>query len=274
MRDLRDYHAFVLDLDGVVYRGDLLLPGAIAFVEWLDAHHRPLIFLSNNSMSAPDEVAAKLERLGVPGASGRVLTSGEAAAQLIAKRFPGGSVYVLGLPPIERMAELAGLRPVWRDGEPLDGPPPDAVLVALDRSLTYGRLSRALRALLAGAAFVAVNRDPRLPVQGAIEPGTGSLVAALEASSGRVAEIVGKPAPAVVFAALERMGAQPADALMIGDGLDIDIIAGHAAGVDTALVLTGLNSAEEAEVAQGARRPEHVYADLAELLGALMRQTA
>ncbi len=116
MRDLRDYRAFILDLDGVIYRGERLLPGAREFITWADATGRRLIFLSNNSFATPDEVTAKLARLDAPAPEGRVLTAGDAAARHIAARHPGGSVYVLGLPAVEGMAERAGLRVVWRDG--------------------------------------------------------------------------------------------------------------------------------------------------------------
>jgi HAD superfamily hydrolase (TIGR01450 family) len=162
------------------------------------------------------------------------------------------------------MVRAAGLTPVWLDAE--DGPTPDAVLIGLDRTLTYERLARALDAALAGAALYAVNRDPRLPVEDGFRPGTGAVVAAVEAASGRRAEMIGKPAPGILLQALDMLHAPRERALMVGDGLDLDIVAGHAAGVATALTLSGLTSATEAEDATGKRRPEYIFADLAELL--------
>ncbi len=267
MTRVKDYQAVLLDLDGVVYRGEQLLPGARELVEWLDATGRRALYLSNNSLAAPADVVAKLERLGMPRPEGRVLTAGQVAAQVLGRRIPGGRVFVLALPAIERMVEAAGLRPVWRDAE--DGPVPDAVLVGLDRSLTYDRLTRGLRAVLGGAAFIAVNRDPRLPVEDGFEPGTGSVTTALEYASGRQAEIIGKPAPGIVHEALRQLGVDAAHALMVGDGLDLDIVAGHRAGVDTALVLTGLTTAELARDATGERQPGAIYAGMPELLVAL-----
>jgi HAD superfamily hydrolase (TIGR01450 family) len=164
------------------------------------------------------------------------------------------------------MVQQAGLQVVGKD--PDDVAAPDAVLVALDRSLTYDRLRRALRAILDGAAFYAVNRDPRLPVENGFEPGTGSLTAALEYASGEKANIVGKPAPGIVLEAMRLLGASPAATLMVGDGLDLDIVAGHAAGVTTALVLTGLTSADQARSAIGERRPDFIFSDLPALLRA------
>jgi HAD superfamily hydrolase (TIGR01450 family) len=263
---MEDFRAYLLDLDGVVYRGELVLPGARDLVEWLDASGRQVLYLSNNSIATPQEVEAKLDRLGMPQPQGRVLTAGFAAARVLAERFPGGRVFVLGLPSVERMVQQAGLQVVGRELD--DVAAPDAVLVALDRSLTYDRLRRALRAILDGAAFYAVNRDPRLPVENGFEPGTGSLTAALEYASGEKANIVGKPAPGIVLEAMRLLGASPAATLMVGDGLDLDIVAGHAAGVTTALVLTGLTSADQARSAIGERRPDLIFSDLPALLRA------
>jgi HAD superfamily hydrolase (TIGR01450 family) len=264
---MKDYLALVLDLDGVVYRGDQLLPGARALVEWVDETHRRALYLSNNSLAPPDEVERKLARLGMPRPEGRVLTAGQAAARLVARRFPGGRVLVVGVPAVAGMVEATGLRLAWQDA--MDGPRPDCVLVALDRTLTYDKLRRALRAIMAGAAFTAVNRDPRLPVEDGFDPGTGAIAVALQYASGVEAEIVGKPAPGIVHEALHLLGVSAEQALMVGDGLDLDVAAGRAAGVDTALVLTGLTTREQLQVTPADRQPTHVFDDLPALLAAL-----
>lgn len=261
---MHDYRAYLLDLDGVIYRGKLRLPGAREFVEWADASGRKILYLSNNSLQTQEEVADRLARLDMPAPRGRVLTAGYAAVRHVAALFPGGRVFVLGLPSVEQMVRDAGLQVVWRDE--VDGPPPDVVLVGLDRSLTYERLTRGLKAILAGARFISVNRDPRLPVEDGFEAGTGSIAAALEYASGVTPEIVGKPAPGIALEAMRELGVTPDETLMVGDGLDLDIVAGHAAGVTTALVLTGLTTREQAEVAAGDRRPDLIFADMADLL--------
>jgi 5'-nucleotidase len=269
---MKDFRAYLLDLDGVIYRGERLLPGARALVDWLDANGRQTIYLSNNSVQTPAEVAAKLARLGMPRPEERTLTAGDAAVRAIAGRFPGGRIYVIGLPSIERLAEDAGLRVVWHAAA--DGPIPDVVLVALDRSLTYERLKRGLQAILNGAAFYAVNRDPRLPVEDGFEPGTGSIATALEYASGLRAEIIGKPAPGIVQQAMRSLDVSPDETLMVGDGLDLDIVAGRAAGVTTALVLTGLTTADQAHAATGDRTPDLIFADLNALLAAAQAAAA
>lgn len=265
-RPVADFSAYLLDLDGVVYRGELLLPGARELIEWIDATGRKVAFVSNNSFATVEEVAAKLARLGAPRPEGRVVTAGWATINAIAQRFPGGRVFPLAGASMVTMLRTAGLRAVWTEAE--DGPPPDAVLIGLDRSLTYPRLTRALTAALAGATLFAVNRDPRLPVEHGFEPGTGSVVAAVEAAAGRRAEMIGKPAPGILLQALRMLDTPPQRALMVGDGLDLDIVAGHAARMATALTLSGLTSAEEAEDASGQRRPEYIFDDLASLLAA------
>ena len=260
------FSTYLLDLDGVVYRGNTLLPGAAEFVAWADAHDRTIVFVSNNSFATVAEVTAKLARLGAPRPAGRVVTAGWATAEAVAARFPGGRVFALTNDAMGSVLRDAGLRTVWQDGE--DGPRPDAVVVGLDRGVTDPRLRLALRAVLAGATLYAVNRDPRLPVEDGFEPGTGSLVAAVEYSSGQRAEMIGKPAPGILLQAMRMMGAMPQETLVIGDGLDLDIVAGHAAGATTALVLTGLTTSTEAGAATGDRRPELVYPDMAALLAA------
>ena len=263
---MKDFRAYLLDLDGVVYRGERVLPCARALLDWLAATDRHALYLSNNSLQTPDEVAAKLARLGLPQPKGRVLTAGWAACQAIAERYPGARVFVLGMPSVVAMAERAGLRAVWQSDE--EGPTPDVVLAALDRTLTYPRLRRALQAILRGAAFYAVNRDPRLPVEDGFEPGTGAITTALEYASGLRAQIIGKPAPGIVLQAMHQLGATPAETLLVGDGLDLDIVAGHAAGVTTALVLTGLTTADQVAAATDDRRPDLIFPDLCALLAA------
>lgn len=260
------FTTYLLDLDGVVYRGNRLLPGAAEFVAWADVTGRKVVYVSNNSFATVADVTEKLARLGAPRPEGRVVTAGSATADAVAERFPGGRVFALTVEAMASVLRDAGLRTVWEKGE--DGPTPDAVVVGLDRTVTYPRLRRALRAVLAGAAFYAVNRDPRLPIEDGFEPGTGAIVAAVEYSSGQRAELIGKPAPDILLQAMRMVGSTPEETLVVGDGLDLDIVAGHAAGATTALVLSGLTSAAEAASATGDRRPELVYADLAALLAA------
>ena len=257
---MKVYQHYFFDLDGVIYRGNERLPGAREFIDWIEATGRSYVYLSNNSMSTPAEVAARLRALEMPAPLERVMTAGSAAASYLGHTYPGASAFVLGLPPLERMVAEAGLR-VLPEAE---GAQAEVVLVGLDRSLTYARLSVGVQAVLNGAAFVTVNRDPLLPVEGKLEPGAGSVVAAVEASTGVSPYIVGKPEPGIVLEALRMTGAEPAETVMIGDGLTLDIPAGHNAGLDTILLLSGITP--RAQLAGAAIQPDGVYENLAALL--------
>jgi HAD superfamily hydrolase (TIGR01450 family) len=267
---MKAYQTFLLDLDGVIYRGDLLLPGAREFVAWMETTGKRYRYLTNNSMIGPAAVAAKLSRLGIPTTAVQVVTASDAAVHLIARRWPGARCWIVALPPIRQMAVAAGLHVLnlhYSDApdDPRLGPESaQIVLVGLDRSLTYEGLRCALRAVLAGAEFIAVNRDPVLPVEDGFDPGCGAILSALEFASRRQASIVGKPAPELLIETLAELDASPATAVMIGDAIEMDITAGHNAGIDTILVLSGNTSAERAATAQPA--PTIIAQDLADVL--------
>jgi HAD superfamily hydrolase (TIGR01450 family) len=270
---MKDYQTYLLDLDGVIYRSDQVLPGAREFVAWLQAHGKNYRFITNNSMTSPMAVAAKLRHLGMSVTDAHVVTASDAAVTLIAHRWPDQRAWVVGLPPIRQMVAAAGLhvlnlRQSDAPDDPQTGPETAAVvLVGLDRSVTYEGLRLAARALLAGAAFIAVNRDPMLPVADGFDPGCGAILAALEVASQRQATIVGKPAPTILLEALAAVQADPATAVMIGDAIEMDIAAGHNAGIDTILVLSGNTSAERAAIAQPA--PTLIAHDIAAVLAML-----
>ncbi|HKV58919.1 MAG TPA: HAD-IIA family hydrolase [Ktedonobacteraceae bacterium] len=253
------YTTYLIDLDGVIYRGNALLPGAQEFVAWLDTNHMKYLYLTNNSFASGDQVLAKLTRLGISANAAHLLTAGQAAVQNIARRFPKGSVYVVGEEPLMELVKAQGLSVA-----PIDSEEADAVLVGLDRDFDYTKLTCAMNAVRAGAAFVTINRDPLLPVQGGFIPGTGSLAAAVEAASGISPEVVGKPEPTLLYEAMHLLDSQPGETVMVGDGLGVDILAGKNAGTHTLLLLSGTTSREA--LAASTIKPDHVYDDLAALM--------
>lgn len=253
------YTTYLIDLDGVVYRGNELLPGAREFVDWLGANNKKYLFLTNNSFATSAQILAKLTRMGVAADETHLLTAGQAAVQNIARRVPGGKVYVVGERPILDLIETQGLVAVSTDSVEAD-----AVLVGLDRSFDYDKLTCATNIVRAGGLFITVNRDPLLPISGGFIPGCGALAAAIEGASGISPEVVGKPEPMLLLEAMELLDSQPADTVMIGDGLDVDIQAGQNAGTHTLLVLTGRNS--RADLEQSVMKPDHIYEDLAAVL--------
>ncbi|HEY0756995.1 MAG TPA: HAD-IIA family hydrolase [Ktedonobacteraceae bacterium] len=253
------YTTYLVDLDGVVYRGNDLLPGASEFIAWLASNQKKYLFLTNNSFATGTQILNKLARLGVATDGAHLLTAGQAAVQNIARRVPGGRVYVVGEQALIDLVKEQGLQAVT-----MDSIEADAVLVGLDRTFDYQKLTHAADAIREGALFVTINRDPVLPVAGGFLPGCGSLAAALETASGVSPEIVGKPEPMLLLEAMELLASKPEETVMVGDGLGIDILAGQRAGTHTLLVLSGSTSREELE--QSTLKPDHVYIDLADAL--------
>jgi HAD superfamily hydrolase (TIGR01457 family) len=257
------YTTYLIDLDGVIYRGNALLPGAQEFVAWLDTNQKKYLYLTNNSFASAAQVLAKLTRLGISADTAHLLTAGQAAVQNIARRFPKGTVYVVGEEPLIELVQAQGLSVA-----PIDSDEADAVLVGLDRDFDYTKLTCAMNAVRAGAVFVTINRDPLLPVQGGFIPGTGSLAAAIEAASGISPEVVGKPEPTLLYEAMYLLGSQPDETVMVGDGLGVDILAGKNAGTHTILLFSGTTSRED--LAASPIQPDHTYDDLADLMKAEM----
>lgn len=256
------YTTYLIDLDGVIYRGNELLPGAKEFVAWLDAQQKKYLYLTNNSFATSEQVLAKLVRLGIDANNSHLLTAAQAAVQYLERRFPGGEIYVVGEMPLIDLVEAHGMKVA-----PVDSTRADAVLVGLDRDFDYMKLNCAMNAVRAGALFVAINRDPVLPVKDAFIPGTGTMVAAIETGSGISPEVVGKPQPKLLQEAMHLLDSQPEETVMIGDGLGVDILAGKNAGTHTLLVLSG--SSSRADLAASKIQPDYVYDDLAALMKTL-----
>jgi HAD superfamily hydrolase (TIGR01457 family) len=260
MRDaMQSFTTYLIDLDGVIYRGDTLLPGSQDFIAWLNNNHKKYLFLTNNSFASESEVISKLQRLGITTDASHVLGAGQASIKSIARRSPGASVYLVGEAPMREMLEQHNLRSL--DDEAASHERPDYVLVGLDRTFDYKKLTKAVDAIRAGAHFIAVNRDALLPVAGGHMPGCGTMVAAIEWGASVHPEVVGKPEPELFREAMRMLGSQPDETVMIGDSLAVDIKGGQAAGVHTLLVLSGNDS--RASLAQSQIKPEYVYDDIA-----------
>jgi glycerol-1-phosphatase len=251
------YDCLLLDLDGVLFRGDEVLPGARETLEALRERGTTLVFLTNNSSRTPDQVAGKLDGLGIHADPDEVVTSAQATAELLAARG-GGSVFAIGGDGVHEALTLEGLRVA--DG---DGPQADVVVVGIDEGFTYAKLRTACILIRAGAGFVATNADVTYPAPGGVVwPGAGSLVAAVVAATGREPEVVGKPFAPLFEAALRRAGGQRP--LVVGDRLDTDIEGANRLGWDSLLVLSGVTTVEELDASEV--RPTHVGSDVSALL--------
>jgi len=228
---LGDARGFVFDLDGCVWQGSTLNPGAAETLTALHRAGRGVAFLTNNSRATGAEMRDKLHRLGLTFAE-HVLTPLEILGTLIADRFGRSRVLVIGAPEMAAVVAAAGHEVLG----PKDFRTATVVAVGNDFDLSYERLAAASRAAARGAPLVTPNLDPRLPIEdGDFLPGCGAIVAAVVAAAGVRPIVVGKPEPPLFHVALARLGCQPREAVMVGDSLDADIAGGRAVGMRTVL---------------------------------------
>jgi 4-nitrophenyl phosphatase len=236
---LAQTRAIVLDMDGVLYRGDTLVPGVPEFLASLEAAGLRYAMATNNSTLSPAQYVAKLARMGVAVPETSVITSGVATATYLKGRFPRGTrVYVLGMAALEEA--------VYADGYFERAEQDVAVVVSgADFELTYAKLRIACLCIRAGAQYVATNADSTFPTEAGLIPGSGAIVAALRAATGVDPLVIGKPSTTLADACVELLGTRPEETVMLGDRLDTDILSGQRAGQRTVLVLTGVSTRQE-----------------------------
>ena len=252
------YAGYILDLDGTVYLSEQLIPGAQETVAWLRAHQRPVVFLSNKPLEPSAHYAAKLTRLGISATPLDVLNSTQVLMHVLHNQHAGARLFVIGEPALWEELATAGFT-LTRTLEEID-----IVVAAFDRTLDYAKLNLAHQALKRGARFFATNADRTCPVEGGDIPDCGPVIAFLETSTGRTVELVaGKPSRAMLDAAVARLGVPQEHCLMVGDRLATDMRMGLAAGMDTALVLSGVTT--RAQLAASDVRPTYVLESIKEL---------
>jgi len=268
----------LFDLDGVVYRGAQAVPGIPQLLARRAARGDRIVYVTNNSRWHRDEYRARLESLHVPlGPKGEesIVSAARATALTLAEsRPPVATAMVLGGPGLARELRDAGIHVVAPNQRGLAARP-DVLVVGVDFSLRYDRLSAAASAVRDGARFIATNRDPVYPTPSGLSAGAGSMVAAVAVAAGREPDlVVGKPQPRLFETAARLAGGRPADAIVVGDSLGTDIAAAIALGARSVLMLTGVTSAADLERAPAAARPTAVAADAAELEKVLDRFAA
>lgn len=248
---------FIVDMDGVVYHGNRLLPGTTEFLAWLQREQKSFLFLTNSSQSTPRELHQKMARLGIQVPEYHFYTSALATAAFLASQHPGGSAFVIG---------DAGLTNALYDaGFALNDVDPDYVVVGESASYDYTRLTQAVRLVLKGAKLIATNPDVTGPTDKGLVPATGALVAPIELCTGSKAYYIGKPNPLIMRHALKQLGCQREETVIVGDRMDTDIIAGIESEIETVLVLSGVTS--EDELKRFAYRPHHVLPGVGAILG-------
>lgn len=251
-------HGFLIDMDGVIYRGTELIPGAERFIAELLELELPFFFLTNNSQRTRRDVVTKLRRLGISVGESHIFTCAMATARFLASQKPGGTAYVIG--------EGGLLNALHENGYAVVDHDPDYVVIGEGRTVTYEMVERAIRMVLDGAKLIATNLDPTCPTQDGLRPGCGAIVAMLETATGRKAFSVGKPSAVMMRAARKELGLDASRTTMIGDTMDTDILGAVQLGYRAILVLSGGTSRED--LAAYAYRPDMVVESIADLSAA------
>lgn len=232
---------FLTDMDGVILRGNTLIPGAADFIESLRTRGIPFLILTNNSQYTPRDLQKRLSYMGLEVPVEAIFTSALATAQFLNVQKPGGSAYVIGESGLTTALHEVGY--ILTDQEP------DYVVLGETTTYSFERITRAIRFVSAGARFIATNPDVMGPGEGGIVPATGAVAALISAATGVHPYYIGKPNPLMMRTALRRLGpdAHSENSVMIGDRMDTDIISGMESGLRTILVLTGVTAREQVE---------------------------
>ena len=253
---LREKKGFICDMDGVVYHSNELIGNVRKFLSWLQREDKKFLFLTNSSEKSPKELQEKLRRLGVDVDENHFYTSALATAKFLSGQQPGCSVYCIGEAGLHNALYQAGII--------MNDVCPDYVVVGETQSYNYQSIAKATHLVLGGAKLIATNSDLTGPgAGGAIFPACRALVAPIELASGRQAYYMGKPNPLMMRTGLKMLGCHSADAVMVGDRMDTDMISGIEAGLDTVLVLTGVSSLKTLD--DHAYRPKYILGEVGDI---------
>lgn len=246
---------YLIDMDGVVYRGGEVIPGADLFIRRLLREEIPFVFLTNNSQRTRRDVATKLTRMGIPVEEKHVFTCAMATARFLARQKPGGTAFVIG--------EGGLLNALHTNGYSVVDHSPDYVVIGEGRTVTLEMLELATQMILDGAKLIATNLDPNCPTKTGTRPGCGATVAYLETATGVNAMSIGKPSPIMMRAARKELGLATSETIMIGDTMETDILGGVQMGYRTILVLSG--TSKPSDLSRHAYAPDLVLDSVAEL---------
>ena len=240
LEELRNKQGYISDMDGVIYHGNCILPGVKEFVNWLYKEDKPFLFLTNSSERSPLELRQKLSRMGLDVDESHSYTSALATAKFLAEQAPGCSAYVIGAPGLVNALYDAGIT--------MNDVNPDYVVVGETDSYNYNMIIKAVQLINKGARLVGTNPDMTGPSEMGIIPACQALVAPISLATGKTPYFVGKPNPLMMRTGLKMLNVHSADAVMIGDRMDTDIVAGMESGRMTALVLSGVSTLDNINV--------------------------
>jgi NagD protein len=253
------FGGYIFDLDGTIYLGEKLIPGAGETIERLKSLSKKIIYLSNKPLQTREDYAAKLTRLGIPTRAEEVINSSLVMARWLSGEASGATIYVIGEAPLIQELVRAGFRISEKAGEI------QYVIASFDRTFDYRKLNIALQAIKKGAHFVATNPDRTCPVEGGEIPDCAAMIGAVEGTTGRKVEtVVGKPSDIMIRVAVDFMGLRPQDCVLVGDRLETDMAMGKKAGMAAALVLTGVTTRECLKKSD--IQPDYVWESVAEII--------
>ena len=232
--DFKGKKGFICDMDGVLYHGNRVLPGAVEFVQWLQREQKDYLFLTNNSGMTPRELGQKLERMGLRVPEEHFYTSALATAEFLRAQAPNCSAFVIG--------EAGLLNALYDAGITMNDVNPDYVVIGEGRTYSLDSLTRAVNLVLGGARLIGANSDVSGNIEKGIAPACRALIAPVEMATGKQAYFCGKPNPLMMRTGLRLLNCHSADAVMVGDRMDTDVIAGMESGIDTVLVLSGVSA--------------------------------
>ncbi|WP_077214478.1 TIGR01457 family HAD-type hydrolase [Bacillus dakarensis] len=233
---MKKYKGYLIDLDGTMYRGTEQIAEAAEFVNKLNEHGIPYLFVTNNSSRTPLQVAEKLRAFHIAAEENQVFTTSQATANYIYESKKDASVYVIGEEGIRTAIEERGLSFAGEDAH--------FVVIGIDREISYEKLTVGCLAVRNGATFISTNGDVAIPTERGLLPGNGSLTSVISVSTGTKPIFIGKPESIIMDQALKVLGTEKEETLMVGDNYDTDIMAGINAGMDTLLVHTGVTKRE------------------------------
>ncbi len=236
MIDFDKIKGFICDMDGVIYRGNQVIPGVHEFIEWLHEEDKKFLFLTNNSCYTPRELQQKLARMGLDVSEDHFYTSALATAAFLKEQSPGCSVYVIG--------EAALFNALYDAGITMNDINPDYVVVGEGKTYSFDTITKATNLVRNGAKLIGTNSDVSAPIENGIMPACGALVAPIEIATGKKAYFCGKPNPLMMRTGLRLLSCHSEEAVMVGDRMDTDIISGLESGMKTLLVLSGVSTPE------------------------------
>ena len=233
MINFNEKKGFICDMDGVIYHGNKILPGVTEFIEWLQNNNKQYLFLTNNSGMTPQELHQKLKRMGLEVSEEHFYTSALATAAFIKAQTPDASAFVIG--------EAGLFKALYDVGISMNEIDPDYVIVGEGRNYSLESLTKAVNLVKNGAKLIGANSDITGPIENGIAPACRALVAPIEMATGKQAYFCGKPNPLMMRTGLNILGCHSEEAVIIGDRMDTDIVAGTESGIDTVLVLSGVS---------------------------------